>query len=298
MNLKLSRKSISFIEPLAKISAIFGIVPFYNFQTHSLKNIKLFKFYSLLLACLLPVLSINLLRLRIGLFIGGSKNFIVLDLLLESASLISFEITVLGSSLWNLENWQKLFQCLHQIEDKDNLDVKQKESKEVLINPNFLALVGSVALILLWYSELYYNRQQYFSYTYLALFFFFYVEFLCVNIISNIALCIKHKYEAINNLFSNILLYTNNTEKTVKSLRKIKSLLLATDNIVAIFNKLFGLPILFMPAVAVLVILNFMVMASGISLKFNGADYPVTVEFILINLGYTVAAGVSDIFFK
>lgn len=297
MNLKLSRNSILFIEPLARLSSIFGLLPYYNFQIHSLKNIKLYKLHSLVLASLLAIISMGLIYLRsLHLYKIMSRSLIILDLLLEIVNLVTFEIIILGSSQWNITTWQKLFQCLHQIESKQNLDVKPKKHKNILTNPNLLVLVGSIMLPLLFSFELYYHRKEiYYCYIYLSLFFYYYVEFLYMNIITNIIVSIKWKYESIHNLLSNILTYSNNSKKATDAIRKIKVLFLAVDHIVTIFNTLFGLPILFMLGGASLLTLNSIITFSGTSSKLFNEKYFITPEIVLIDLGYIALAWVRTI---
>lgn len=295
MNIKLSRRSISFIELLAKISTIFGIIPFYSFQTHGLKNIKLFKFYSLFLACLFPTLSINLLYLRFHyIYEGSSRNFIILDFLLEILSSVSFEITTLSFSMWNTAAWQKLFQCLHQLESRQHLDVELQECSSILINPNFLFVVGTVVIPLIYSSELYYHREEkYYCVMYISIYFYIYVEFLLANIIGNIALSIKDKYERISDLIDNVVNCSTKPEKTIEAIRKVKVLFLAVDNIVTIFNTLFGLPMLFMAGYTVVILLNCMVMLAGTSFKLYGVESSITPGLIAIYVNYTVVSCVS-----
>lgn len=290
----MSRNCILFIAPIIKFSAFFGIVPFYNFETHNLTNVKLFKFYSALVACLVPALSAGMLYLRfVCVYDGANRNFVVLDFILEIISFLSLEVSILGSSFWNILTWRDLFRLLHRIEDKDNLNAKTDKCASVFLNANFVFVAGSVVLFVLFSYEFYYHfEEQCVSFCYISVFLYFYTEFAQVNILSNIALSIRCKYEGTNRLFESAI-YDCVSENTIKHIRKVKVLFLTVDRIVAEFNKLFGFPILLKLAHAVVMMVISMVVALLTPLKIKGVEYRVTAGLISINTAYAMIAWVS-----
>ncbi|KAJ8917121.1 hypothetical protein NQ315_012611 [Exocentrus adspersus] len=260
---------------LVKFSAIFGVIPYYNLQTHQLVNPKLFKLHCLLLACVSPIVSITSVYLRHCFnFNNTSRNFVILDVLYETVSVILFEVAVLSPSFWNTRHWQELFQLLQQLETKH-------PSKRNVFTW-LLLLFGTGYLVLLFAVEFQYNlNYRYKSYSFLASYFYVYVGFVQLVVISNVSLWIRTRYRSVRTLLQNVR-YSDIAEVS-GIIKECTILYLKMDKIIDKVNRVFGW--------AMLVILIQMGVLSLDTLTFYSLytqRSSLTTEHIVIYGGFTL----------
>ncbi|KAJ8913105.1 hypothetical protein NQ315_000562 [Exocentrus adspersus] len=197
------------------------------------KTTKLFQLHALLLACLLPVISVISLYFRYNHIFHNPTNLVlILDFLLETVSLFSFENALLGSSFWNMKIWQQLFHHLRQLERRQmNLKDEAKNRESIITNVNFLFLVGTFWLSIFIGIDIYYLNSgiEYYIYASMTVYLYCYAAFIQLMIVSNIVICIKNKYQVINNAFENMV-YSYVLEMTT-NIRRVTKFYLMIDEI-------------------------------------------------------------------
>ncbi|KAJ8947255.1 hypothetical protein NQ314_008654 [Rhamnusium bicolor] len=201
--------------------------------------------YSLLLVCIsIPASAVSLCY-RLPIFAKVS-HMIVLDVLFEIGGLVTFLVTTLGASFWNMNTWQDLINQLHNLESENNLNTKVLLSHSVLKNSNFMFLIATVYFAVIYFLETILWGTDSFYYTTTII--LYYSECIIAKVIFNIVLSIKQKYEGINNILINLNLYNTIDKDWVKIIRKVKKLYLKIYEVVETFNKLFGWPLLLLLA--------------------------------------------------
>lgn len=236
MNFKLCRDKIEFMETIAKVCSLFGLIPFYNFQKHELVHTKLFKCMSWVL---LQLIVMHLLIHGISSNGIHDQCFAILAMV-QDASSVTFISTTIISTLWYMPKWQAIFSGMCYLEGEIHKNVGNR-CTIFLKNANFLFLVGILHIIVTVSITYIYFGSTYYYMRLIAVSF----SIMLSNIVYNIILSLKDKYEKINILLCTFKCSNIFNLGVAEHFRKIKILLLAMNDVTEDINGLFGYSLLF-----------------------------------------------------
>lgn len=237
-NLSHSRRSIMFMESMAKFCTLLAIIPYYNFDKKQIERKKLYKSYTVAIVFLLISTTIfteynswNIFYIKEDTLLFGLTKTLQLN------SLILFLMTSLGSAFWNLERWEHFFKSFAYLEDYFNTEAclesnyfKHLCSQFIISNVCLLSHLPFV-LISVKYNALLMTLQ-------LCLFFVFYIKFTKSLVIFNLTLAMKCKYQDLNScLCEGCFGMGSDIRKTIL---RVSNFYGKMNGIVNDFNKLFG----------------------------------------------------------
>lgn len=245
-NMKVTRgcspKDVHFLQSMSRVGTFFGIIPSYDYRKRKLTYEKLYVCFTLFAASFVTLYSMVSLYGRFIIFEEGPATLRVLDSMVDVTGVILYVIFALGSSFWNMKTWDKLIIQLYRL---NTGKVKVNTAKK---NPLVFFIGGSLYYVFLAVIQLVCIGPTLFVY-YINQMVQNYIAYVLINIIYNITLPIKSRYEDLNGMLSKAnSINVTTTKETVKIIKEIKAYSLELDNIVETVNILFGWPILFLVA--------------------------------------------------
>lgn len=255
-----NRNSTESIDFLLKFLSFFGIAPQYDFQRKTMRSPYFERIYSCFLVVLVAGINCFILYNKIMYmyqYMVFTQKFF--DFTSEIISCISYVILVLHRSFGNMNQWKMLFNQMNQIEAA--LQTTKRTERNWLKRVNVQLLIALIFIAGYFTLNHYVLRDLYYSPNnmlgsfqlkyYLPVAYYFMSDMLLVLLIVNIALIIKCKYQRIierlksqckNSLISDVKTIENSL---VPEIKKISYLCLCVNDTIRIFNKIFGLQILF-----------------------------------------------------
>jgi hypothetical protein len=244
MSCNLSIKDINFIRGLFSFLNIFLITPWYSFDKNTIFKPILCKCYG----CLLLLLNIFLtvyattdeIAVRLYCALIFTQRFIYL--LITGTMTALCLLTIVKSSLWDVDNWKILLTNFQYVD----LKLQNKAKVEVRLVKNFYfvffvkhslfmiqtvysAYVWSVVLELpLWKTVLMTGMKD------------MYYEFLTVNLLNCFIQSFKSRYEDLNERLLNI----GKERKVFPELTKLAHCYRILGGTIEIFNKIFGVQLI------------------------------------------------------
>ncbi|XP_074028537.1 uncharacterized protein [Leptinotarsa decemlineata] len=249
MRFTYSRKSILCLEPMVKLAALFCVLPNYNFKLQVLYRKKTNMIFRLLLTATIfsgAVYTFQAIYLNTErLFRNKVSILSFLQIATYFIGVVLFVISALGSFSAKANNWKELLSNFQKLEAAENLNTKKMTDMSILGNGTFSFAICSIIFLVLIYLTLQVNGQHFLTnlHYFGVASFIIYVELLQVNILSNLFICIKHKYIDINDL---LMRTDTNVSNIMGRIRKVEKLYLMMDRIIELVNGLFGWIILTM----------------------------------------------------
>ena len=245
--LTFSRRDIRFLKPLYYISSLLGLTPYYNFEKHSLENLKQQQIKGVVLTFVLIFGSLFGVVQRYLLL----KNLhLSLDFLNDVVNWIIPVIAVINASFSNRDKWLRLNNSFQQI-DKTFNNRRQQESN-LLKNPFFQCVVNVVIFIAImsyvFWSWCYHFGVESVLRTYFVHNFCYNSNTILFALITNYALAFRCRYQDLNHCLTSDLLMTKykNGSSLVTLFRRVGTLSRTLSEMVTIFNEIFGWTFVFM----------------------------------------------------
>lgn len=276
-------------DPILKLAPFFGITPFYNFSRHQLIEKNLCKAYGPLLAVAMAA------AVLISFYFSQQKIAYISPMLtgLQSVMIITyltlFLITAFGSSIWNMELWERMFNLLYRSGYHD-----ESNGRYFLNIPLIFLIFGFVHGFILFAVTLYYLGII-FAGILSPMILLNYSKVTTVCVVYKIIRLLKNKYTFINNTITDVSFCTVIKSGTIKNLQKMTRIYMEADKILEIFNKIFAWPLFLILAGSVenLLISLAIFAERGIKLPENTDLYN---EIVIINGFYAFLAVVSLVF--
>jgi hypothetical protein len=241
MSSNLSIKDINFIRGLFSFLNIFLIAPWYNFDKNTMYKPILCKCYGCLLLLLNIFLTVyflitdeSVVRLYWGLLF--TQRF--LFFLAAGTTTALCLLTIVKSSLWDVDNWKILMTNFHYVD----LKLQNKAKVEVRLVKNFyfgffvkhfFFMIFAIYSICVWSSLFGFTIWKTVLVTGWKE---MYYEFLTVNLLNCFIQSFKSRYEDLNERLLNI----GKERKVVPELTKLAHCYRILGETIEIFNKMFG----------------------------------------------------------
>lgn len=283
--------SVPFFLRLTHFLSVFGVTPWYNFDQRRLVRPTLFRCYSSVLIILLVTLCVALAYLRYHHVYDAEISFeMISDMILSLESLFTVSVTVLGMAYWNRDVWAELYDQFRKVDCPTRFLCKSAGKPFILRYGAAVFILGNFYLFSLHHIDDLVLEQQVNSLNiyYVTDFILTYYEFLITFTIVSITALIKSKYMCVNELL-NVRKFKN--DAFFNNVKEARILCLKIDEIVRIFNKLLGWPLLQIFFDFFLDILNALTCAT--MTKSEDLDYRVGGGVIIINSFYLLQSGVS-----
>lgn len=283
---------VPFVIKISRFFSFFGIVPWYNVDKQKLIHTKVFKIYSTSLVILLTSGTLVLLYIRYSFF-GTDLDMLeaILVILLELISLSTLLVTLLGAAFWNMHVWEELHNRYTIITSPVELMFKIRNRDFIVRHSRMIFLIGNIYLLILLCIEFFVVEKgievaPYYIADFILTYFDFIVSFQIINIVG----LIRCKYFHIRKLFKR---YSKNNEYLITRFRNIGRLYADMDEIVEIFNRLFGWPLVFLLFDLLLGILSTLVQSTNSTFSWRGKVYDVGTEVVIVNALYLFQSAVS-----
>lgn len=149
------------------------------------------------------------------------------------------------NSIFNRAAWENFFRGLGSLEDEHHFNTKTEKEPNLMKNAYFQMFVVNILISMVFiYDGIIYLVESYDTESYYLKTFFpilhllFYYNHLLIVFICNIVLCIKSKYDDLDQMLKQCELFSDNTAS--QTIKKAKQIYYKLDEIVTIFNELFA----------------------------------------------------------
>lgn len=228
-----------FIQLISKLANIFGVIPIYDYKMQKLTHQKLFKLYGIILTIVLTtesLLSIIFQHQHLVLFNSDLTEF--LFSLVEASELIFFVFTTLGTSFWNMKSWEQLLQLTYRLDDV------RPPIKKLFLKTQFAIIAMGSITVLVTASFAFIRWGVMRSGYYVPFLSLYYARIISTSLMYNFIALLTNKYRQINITLVDINKRTVINTDTFKRIRNIKRMYIEAVKLVAIWNKIFGWPLL------------------------------------------------------
>nr|XP_023021595.1 uncharacterized protein LOC111509965 [Leptinotarsa decemlineata] len=296
MRFNQSRKSILCLESIAKLAVVFCVLPNCEFKNRPLHQHMFLKFYTLIIISVVFGTSVYSIYSRytnaeeIYGNIGAVVKF--LDICSELFALLLFLISAFGSISRKAIKWNELIQKFVSLEDSQNLNTEETKDFSFFSNASSMFIISSFAHFVLWYLETVYNPAG--SMTVIRYYgvncFLTYAELFHINIISNLFICIKRKYEDVNEIVMRNDTDIFNITQRIKIVERLYS---EMDTITILVNEWYGWIFLAMFSQIIMMILH--TLTSPISLYYLSSNkMEIWSEAQILHIIYGIFSIVSE----
>lgn len=267
-----------------KLTNIFVVVPFYDFNKRKLTHKTLCKAYGILLTVTATITTFSYYFRRN--FIHSSSLLATFQNLMSITSLLLFSVTALGSSFWNMKPWEEMLNLLFHTET--HTDCTRRRFLHI---PIILLLLRCLHGIVI-YSFLLQILGAAYTEHFLHVLILHFSRILTIYIIHVIVSFIKNKYRNVNSILDGISCCIVIKNSTVKKLQGAQRIYLEADKLVQFFNKIFGWPMLLILAESMEIMLLALALFTEQALQLSSKPI-VPKEVVLLNTFYTVMLVVS-----
>ncbi|KAJ8918010.1 hypothetical protein NQ315_011463 [Exocentrus adspersus] len=249
--------------------SMFGVVPWYSFRSDTLLYVGARKLYCTSLILGVVTLSVTELYLRAqGMFQYTHPTIIVADITLETLGFSLFLTVTLGSSVWKIREWQDF---LTKIQQKRFL-----ETDNGFITWKFILSFSCMKVLFL--NDIFDDTNKTVGY-FASLFLYRYFYILTAFTIYCFGHYIRNLYKSIKDLFDSQAVSIENIKRTKKSY-------LDAEELVQLFNRLFGWPFLILSAYCMVQMVIFIAFIVRDSVVWNNLKYEISTKLVAVNVGY------------
>lgn len=252
---KLSKRDIRFLQTLSYFNAFFGFAPLFHFNQNKIEQIR--RFEVLTMPAYFVILVVQIISSYPVIFLDIAV--IPVTQIMEAYGIITINVVLYGwcmisSHIIHKKKWKKMFELFLKIDVL--LDNQNSINNNLLENINFQFIILLATFIVGFIVRIYDKIEIEEGLWFLILSSFIHVEFSCFYLLTlsffiwNLCLAIKCRYKNMNDILQmrNKGFFLNSTQdlNIPEIIKMIKAIFEANNEIVSIFNEVFGWQILIM----------------------------------------------------